>query len=270
MVTKAIIVKTPSINNNIYTIRIPIFESANSVNNSNNSFITYDATLCSSPGISFGLKVGDCVFISFEDNKYSKPVIIGKLFIDSDYNSPSIYAPQVLDVQNRANLPSNTKIGNYQMDEVLKRISELEYFKNMDMSNINTQPNTPPSDNNVGEILYSGSGLTIQNGVPVTFEEINFNKISKFSLMFMRCYFADGQWGGSSFGVWFNPQVFVINPNDTFSAPMVLVGDDWSYIRSYGMKFRYAGGNWYASIAAGDGTISQFNIVEMVGVVNAI
>jgi hypothetical protein len=81
----------------------------------------------------------------------------------------------------------------------------------------------------------------------------------------MRCYFND-EWAGCSFGVWFTPQTFTINPNDKFNAPIVMVDDDNKYLRHYGMKFTCDGTNWFALIGADNNTISRFNIVEVVGV----
>lgn len=76
MITKAIIKATPELNGNSYRVYIPLLRNAND----DEIDATFNATLAYTKGIVNSLKVNDVVFISFEDNFYSKPVILGSLY----------------------------------------------------------------------------------------------------------------------------------------------------------------------------------------------
>ena len=266
MITKGIIIKTPNGTNNKYTVRIPIFESAN---NTGSEFVTYEASVCISPGSYYGLNVGDVVFISFEDNRMSKPVIIGKLFITPDVETGAYNALQVLKVSDKAELPSNTTIGDMNLLSVVKQIRDLEFFKDADIPSILDEIDTPSAPNNI-KVLFKGGGYPVFPDQPLlTHFPISVGELFSYDLIFMRCYFSDGNWGGSSFGVYFYPSTFINNENDTFSCPIVMAGGDSIYIRPYSMKFFMEGGYLFANIATGDyadGICARFNIVEIAGV----
>ena len=73
MVFKAIIKSLPK-DNNKYLVRIPPLED-----NTTKEMIL-PALLCNQPGEYGNYKVGDVVFVEFENNKLDVPVIIGRLY----------------------------------------------------------------------------------------------------------------------------------------------------------------------------------------------
>lgn len=112
MITKGYIISKAT-NPTKFTVRLPIFETANSNEANIYKPFTLDASLLMTPGNYMGYNIGDCVFIGFEDNDYSKPVILGKLFT-GDTETPNTVKEvnnQLL-VNSGAILPANTSIGN--------------------------------------------------------------------------------------------------------------------------------------------------------------
>lgn len=74
MIIKAIIEELPEPGDNHYMIRIPFMED-----HTKNKSI-FSALLSHTPGIYDSYKVGDVVFISFENEKLDVPIILGKLY----------------------------------------------------------------------------------------------------------------------------------------------------------------------------------------------
>ena len=77
MVTKGII-KSIDLLGNTCTVHIPFFETAG------NDPIIETATVSNTPGSYNGYKVGDVVYVAFEDGSMSTPVIIGKLYLGTE------------------------------------------------------------------------------------------------------------------------------------------------------------------------------------------
>lgn len=80
MIIKAIILETPQGDDNHYKIRIPFFEDHTK------NEAEFEALLAYTPGIYNSYSVGDVVFISFENEKLDKPIILGKLYLREDQN----------------------------------------------------------------------------------------------------------------------------------------------------------------------------------------
>lgn len=74
MITKGIITELPT-TNNLFKVWIPVFDK-----NLNNKFISEATLCCNSLGLE-GYNINDVVFIGFEDNYLSKPIILGKLYL---------------------------------------------------------------------------------------------------------------------------------------------------------------------------------------------
>ena len=132
MITKAII-KSRILDSNKYYIRIPYFEQSNVSNNSlTDSF--FEATLSQTPGFVNSYNEGDVVFVSFEDHKAGKPVILGKLFLDDD-EARGYLKLHSLSVEGDVNLPTNTTIGDFNFKDMY---GTLEKINNLggDFSNI--------------------------------------------------------------------------------------------------------------------------------------
>lgn len=81
MLTKAII-QTVDYSTNRCVVRIPLFESSAS-----SDPIIAEALISTAPGLVNSYFAGDIVFIGFEENKINKPVILGKLFRQTDLSS---------------------------------------------------------------------------------------------------------------------------------------------------------------------------------------
>ena len=116
MITKAII---ENIDSNIATVRIPkLNKSANAIGA--NSLTDLDtAPICSLPGISPRYKVGDIVFIGFEDGNLGNPIILGNL-ASANSESVSDISVQSLKVSVDSHLPKSTYIDEISPQEILK------------------------------------------------------------------------------------------------------------------------------------------------------
>jgi hypothetical protein len=126
MITKGYVIgKSPNTPNK-YLVRIPIFESAGigqTQDNLGNS--TLECTLSHNPGTYEGLRTGDCVFVSFEDNRYSKPIIMGKLFVSVEEQSSGYQYNTDLKVTHKATLPVDTTIGSVPFDNILNYFDSI-------------------------------------------------------------------------------------------------------------------------------------------------
>ena len=157
MILKGYIKKLPDQGDNIFKVRIPFLED------NTNSEMVFDALLCNQPGIYYGYKVGDCVFVSFENDKLDTPIILGKLFInvkDKDDGSATYHLVNELTVTDTINLPENTKIGNY---------SAADFFK------LYQKINNVVSDLNAGNLSGGsggGSGSSAVTGVKGSEESV--------------------------------------------------------------------------------------------------
>ena len=135
MVTKGIIVEIPDVDSNIYKVRVPIFEQpttseANKTEQNNLGSTILDATACVPPGLSFGYNINDVVYVGFENNKYQKAIILGKLYLtDQDTNQNNYYNISNLNVNGTATLPSNTKLGDYTLDDLNSLLVEVKLLK---------------------------------------------------------------------------------------------------------------------------------------------
>lgn len=105
MVTKAVI---QSINRsgNKCIVRMPLFENASSM-----SVVEAEALFSITPGLFNNLFVGDVVFVAFEENALEKPIIIGKLYRGSAFESSTQGGACIADtlrVRSAATIPSST------------------------------------------------------------------------------------------------------------------------------------------------------------------
>lgn len=131
MITKGIIESKSSANK--YLVRIPILSNS-SVGNSNIEISKIEATVCYEPGNYNEYKNGDVVFIAFEDNTYSQPVIMGKLYTGVDSKENNLIQASNLTVFDSAKLPKSTIIGDYTYKDFEGMFNYLQVLSNASQS----------------------------------------------------------------------------------------------------------------------------------------
>lgn len=120
MITKAFITKVPDKDRNKFSVRIPLLEETGNKLSINHEYL---ATLSNTPGNTRGYKVGDAVFIGFEDNSFSSPVILGQLFLSKKYETTAFEYLNSLEVTESAILPGNTTIGGLNFTDLIRSIN---------------------------------------------------------------------------------------------------------------------------------------------------
>lgn len=123
MITKAIIKRLYTTDDNHYIIYIPLFQKANL----NESDATLPATALCISGIENTLKVGDVVYVGFEDNNSSRPVILSKLYVGKENinDITTTITSKSQETIDSAKLSANTKIGNLDIKEIYNAINNL-------------------------------------------------------------------------------------------------------------------------------------------------
>ena len=110
--TKAYITEVPSEDSNIYRVRVPLMED------NTETEAEFEAILSHSPGIYKGINVGDCVIVTYEDDKYDTAIILGKLFTEIPESENVFGKFDQLEVTGNVILPQDTKIGNYTTQDI--------------------------------------------------------------------------------------------------------------------------------------------------------
>lgn len=113
IVTKAYITELPEKGDNLFKVNVPLMSD----NTGNEAIFT--ATLSGTPGNYHGLSVGDCVFVTYEDDKYNDAIILGKLFVDEDEDLSNYGVYNSLKVTGSAILPTDTRIGNFSTQDLI-------------------------------------------------------------------------------------------------------------------------------------------------------
>lgn len=120
ILTKAYITEIPEKGSNIFKVNVPLMQD-----NVSDEAI-FDALLATTPGSYNDYKVGDCVFVDFEDDKYNIAIILGKLFteVPEENNAYGLY--NQLNVTGSAVLPENTYIGKYTPQDIFNLYQGVE------------------------------------------------------------------------------------------------------------------------------------------------
>lgn len=113
MIAKGII-KTIDFLDNSCTVRLPIFETAAA-----DGEVVLKATLLTQPGMYNGYVEGDIVFVDFENDKLSQPVVLGKLYLGATKEEMATPTASLsvanLKVASKAVLPIDTQL---ELDDV--------------------------------------------------------------------------------------------------------------------------------------------------------
>lgn len=108
MIVKGLI-KSIDFADNSCKVRLPIFETAAS-----SGEVVLKATILIQPGMYNGYAEGDVVFVDFENDKLSQPIVIGKLYLgagkESEIPSHAALSVSNLNVTRSATLPIDTKL----------------------------------------------------------------------------------------------------------------------------------------------------------------
>lgn len=110
--TKAYIKQVPEEGSNIFKVDIPLMQDNVSEE------AVFDALLCSTSGNYNDYKVGDCVFVDFEDDKYNTAIIMGKLYTEVPEENEAYGLFNELKVTGSAILPENTRLGQYTAQDI--------------------------------------------------------------------------------------------------------------------------------------------------------
>lgn len=116
MITKAIveaIVDTYS-----FRVRIPVINRSKDAALHTPTEELYISSICTVAGCIPNVRVGDIVYVSFEDNDLSRPVILGYLYKDSYGDTLCDFEIGNLTVDGSAHLSKDTSIGNVTPSEI--------------------------------------------------------------------------------------------------------------------------------------------------------
>lgn len=112
IVTKAYVTKVPDTDSNMFRVRVPLMEDNTETESE------FEAILSIPSGVYKGIEVGDCVIVTFEDDKYDMAIILGKLFTDVPESTQAYGLFNQLEVTGSVVLPEDTKIGNYTPQDI--------------------------------------------------------------------------------------------------------------------------------------------------------
>lgn len=114
--------------NNKYLVELNIFQIPGDLNISH---YEYEANCSAIPGQYAAYNVGDKVYVSFLNQDYSLPIILGKIYQGNTEESCSYLNIQSLQITNNAKLPSDTEIGDISCDELIKLLKQKvkKYYK---------------------------------------------------------------------------------------------------------------------------------------------
>lgn len=116
MVTKAYISEV--ISPYSVKIRIPLYNKINGVNGATPESELPLACVCTLPNYAISPVVGDIVIVGFEEDNISKPVIIGFLSRDKEYESSVNISCEDFKATGDISLSSQTSIGDVNSDNI--------------------------------------------------------------------------------------------------------------------------------------------------------
>ena len=129
MLTKGEI-KTINYNNNTGTVRVPLFETADS-----NNQVIIDAIFVIPPGIFNGYRPGDIVEVGFENSSLTPAVVLGRLYLGANIENQKTpngtLCGDQLRISKYAELPVSTKLLSEKSDTVADSETNATSFKSI-------------------------------------------------------------------------------------------------------------------------------------------
>ena len=143
MITEAEI-QTIDFNSNSCTVRIPLFETVNTVDS-----VTVEAKFAIVPGFAHGYKVNDTVWVAFENGKPGQPIVIGKVFVSAEEEAKDggSFTCEDFTAIKSASLPNTTIVekvdSNYNtLNKIVNNLKSIYNFLGINPTNQNTaKPN---------------------------------------------------------------------------------------------------------------------------------
>lgn len=132
-----------------YLVRLPIFNGSSTSPGATPSEELQWAICADTVGVSGTINVGDSVFVGFENNDMSMPLILGSLIGNDDFVS---FSGKSLNIDGSARLPKNTNIGDISYNTLSGVVRYWRNSKNANASSL-TNPN-----------LLVNSDFSIHNG----------------------------------------------------------------------------------------------------------
>ena len=170
MITKGIIVKLVG---DKATVRLPIFDGIEGAQNSTADINLSQATTCTLPNASNLLSVNDVVYVAFEDDDISKPVIIGHLKKDGLTDTKPNLKLNQLSTESITKLSDRTSIGDISSTEI-KMLKGVQSNIQLQLDNIK-ETHLPLTGGIVtGDLEVKGS-LTLSQDLDITGELENLN-----------------------------------------------------------------------------------------------
>lgn len=129
MITKAVVMATNA--KGEVLVKIPVLDNQESW-----------APISTIPNCDLNLSAGDIVFVSFEENFLSTPVVVGSLSTSTKKNAKNISLDVYsIDIEAQAKLPENTSIGNITSAQ-LKLLENIDENVKESLDNINKSIDT--------------------------------------------------------------------------------------------------------------------------------
>ena len=179
MITLGYITKINNPDDNIYEVRLPIFEKAGSSKDLPDLSGSYfQATLSQTPGQLNGFLVGDCVVVGFLDNKYSKPVILGKLFVGDD-GARGYLNVNALSVSGSVSLGGDIHIGDITYDQLLELVRGVPNLQEQ-VDKLLAGGGGGEPDNYIVSASVSGNDLTLtpNTGNPIVYSPSTITSVN--------------------------------------------------------------------------------------------
>ena len=206
MITKAYV--QTIIDESTVVVRMPLFNKIAEVSGSTPDSELPTASLCIVPGAEYVLEEGDIVFLGFEEDNISNPVVLGVLSRYNKKNSKINLNLLDLYVDQAAKLPYQTTIGDVsavsiaclqgldadqnirnkfiELDEVDKEVSQN--ISDLQTADIQIQKDLENSVTLINAAIKSNTDKISENTNKIT--ELNTNKLDKNTIIL----------GGSAYG----------------------------------------------------------------------